>query len=191
MLIACFVSYYGKNTSFLIINKFNSPAYDYFFEYFTYLGDGILWIPLLLYVSLYKKDFLIVVLFAFLISTVLTQFCKWILFADALRPIGILHNQVRTISGLTVHKTSSFPSGHTTTAFTFALLLSYLFKRKFWTFFFPVIAFFVGYSRVYLAQHFVTDVLGGLLVGITSAYLSLLFYKALKKNKSMKKDIYL
>ena len=180
MLVAAFISIYGKNESFLIINKFNNSSFDYFFQYFTYLGDGLVWIPLLAYVFLFKKDFLLVIILAFILSTLFTQFCKWVIFADSMRPVSILQTQVRTITGMVVHKTSSFPSGHTTTAFTFALLLAFLNKKYFWTFFFPIVAFFVGYSRVYLAQHFVTDVLAGMIVGMVSVFLSLILYESIK-----------
>ena len=183
VLVAVFVTIYGKNDSFLIINKFNSPSFDYFFEYFTYLGDGMIWIPLLVYVFLYQKDFLFTVIAAFVICTLLTQFSKWVIFADALRPLGLLKNQVRMVPGVEVHSTSSFPSGHTSIAFTYALLMAFLLKRNFWTFFFPLVAFFVGYSRVYLAQHFVTDVFAGIIVGMASALLALLMYEQFKRRK--------
>lgn len=186
LIIALFLSVYGKNQSFLIINHFNSPSFDSFFRYYTYLGDGVIWIPLLLYVFLFKKDFLFTVIAAFVICTLLTQFCKWVIFADALRPLGLLKNQIRRVPGVEVHSTSSFPSGHTSIAFTYALLLAFLIKRSFWTFFFPLVAFFVGYSRVYLAQHFVTDVLAGIVVGMASAFLALVLYEQLKRSKEKK-----
>lgn len=186
VLIAAFVTIYGKHDSFLIINRLNNPSLDSFFRYFTYLGDGMIWVPLLIYVFLYKKDFLFTVLIAFAICTVFTQFCKWVIFDDAMRPLGILKDQIRMVPGVEVHGTSSFPSGHTSIAFTYALLMAFLLKRSFWTFFFPLIAFFVGYSRVYLAQHFVTDVFAGLLVGTASTFLALIMYEQLKRRKNNK-----
>lgn len=148
----------------------------------------MIWLPLLSYVFVYKKDFLFTIIAAFLICTVLTQFCKWVVFADAMRPIGILRQQVHTIAGVEVHSTSSFPSGHTSIAFTYALLMAFLLKRKFWTIFFPLVAFFVGYSRVYLAQHFVTDVLAGIVVGMTSSFLALLMYQRFKEAQKLKEE---
>jgi membrane-associated phospholipid phosphatase len=183
LLIGIFLSTYGKNASFLIINKFNHPGFDYFFHYYTYLGDGMICIPLLLYVYLFKKEFFFTVIVAFLICALLTQFSKGVVFAGQPRPILVLKEQVRAVPGVEVHTTGSFPSGHTSMAFTYALLMTFLVKRKFWTFLFPIIAFFVGYSRVYLAQHFVTDVLAGLIVGLTSAFLALLMYERFKRER--------
>jgi membrane-associated phospholipid phosphatase len=186
ILISFFLTVYGKNHSFLIINQFHNPSFDVFFKYYTYLGDGMIWLPLLAYVLVYKKDFLFTIIAAFLVCTMLTQFCKWVVFADAMRPIATLRQQVHTIAGVEVHSTSSFPSGHTSIAFTYALLMAFLLKRKFWTIFFPMVAFFVGYSRVYLAQHFVTDVLAGIVVGITSSFLALVMYQRFKDGKRLK-----
>jgi membrane-associated phospholipid phosphatase len=174
--VAVFLIVYGKTNSFLVINKFNKPYFDYVFQYYTYLGDGLIWIPIFLYTILFKKDFLIAIIAAVIICTILTHFLKHIVFPNELRPIGVLVNKVRTIPGLYINRANSFPSGHTSTAFTLALLLAYVGRRFWFTIVFPLIAFFVGYSRVYLAQHFVADVLAGILIGIVSAYFSLLVY---------------
>lgn len=184
-VVAVFVFIYGKQNSFLVINGFNSPRSDYFFTYVTYLGDGIIWVPLFLYVLLYKRDFLIAVIASVIICTIITHFFKRIVFADELRPLRALPDLARAVP--LMHDkdayVNSFPSGHTSTAFTLALLLALIINKNWAAIVFPIVAFFVGYSRVYLAQHFVTDVLAGIITGIISSYLSILVYLYFKKKK--------
>lgn len=187
LIIALFLFSYGKNNSFLVINQWNSPYLDPLFKFWTYLGDGLIWVPVFLYAFFFKRDFLISIIAAIIISTILTHLLKRVIFPGELRPIMILKEQVRTIPGYYINRVNSFPSGHTTTAFTLALLMAFEARRTWCDIVFPLIAFFVGYSRVYLAQHFVTDVLGGVLVGLISASLALWIYAAYKKRKERKK----
>ena len=59
----------------------------------------------------------------------------------------------------------SFPSGHTTAAFAAMTAVYLTGNRKYsWTAF--IFAFLMGISRIYLAVHFPSDVLGGVIVGL-------------------------
>jgi membrane-associated phospholipid phosphatase len=66
----------------------------------------------------------------------------------------------------------SFPSGHTSLAFSTAAELTITYKK--WYIAVPayVWAGSVGYSRMYLGKHYPSDVLGGAATGIGTAYLS-------------------
>lgn len=184
IMVAVYVITFGKENSFLVINRYNSTSLDYFFRYWTFLGDGLIWIPLFAYVLIFRRDYFITVVAGLIICTILTQFMKKVVFPEDFRPIVVLSEKVRTIPGYYMNRAHSFPSGHTSTAFTLALLMTYIVKKNFWVYFFPLIAFFVGYSRVYLAQHFVTDVFAGMLTGIISSCLALVVYEKYRKRKN-------
>jgi undecaprenyl-diphosphatase len=68
----------------------------------------------------------------------------------------------------------SFPSGHTTTAFTIALILGH-FSPLLWPFAL-LLATLVGLSRVALGAHFPSDVIAGMVLGCACASVVLAFY---------------
>ncbi len=183
LAVVLFLFIYGKTGSFVVINGNYNVALDYLFQYVTVLGDGLIYIPIVLYCLLFNRKFLVPVLAGIIICTVLTHLLKRVIFPDELRPFSLEAQNIiiHRIEGVPMRRMHSFPSGHTSTAFSMALLLASVMNKKIWAFILPLIAFFVGYSRVYLAQHFVTDVCAGMAIGIVSAYLSLLIYDAWRR----------
>jgi membrane-associated phospholipid phosphatase len=169
----------GKNGTFQLINGNHNETADQFFKYFTHYGDGLMWAPLGIYCYFYRRKYFISVVAGVVISTILAQFLKRVVFPDELRPIGYLSETfpVHVVDGVTMRKVHSFPSGHATTAFTMALIMTYIINRKIWSVTLPLLALLAGYSRVYLGQHFPTDIFAGMCIGIVSAILSLLIYR--------------
>ena len=62
----------------------------------------------------------------------------------------------------------SFPSGHSTTAFSLALTVAFLWPRSFW----PMlgVAALIAMSRIVLGQHYITDITAGAVLGTLGAF---------------------
>ena len=180
----------GKNGAFQLINSNHNGIADQCFKYFTHYGDGVMWAPLGLFCFFYRRKYLIAVVAGVLISTIIAQFLKRIVYPDELRPISYLSDifPVHQIAGVEMRRLHSFPSGHTTTAFAMALIMAHMINKKFWSVVLPLLAALAAYSRVYLAQHFPTDVLAGMCIGILSAILSLLIFRETFKRKTKLKE---
>lgn len=165
----------GKNELFLLFNTDLGKTGDFLFDKITYLGDGACWVLIAFLFWRYQRKKWLVCILAIVFSTLFTQLPKNYFFKEQLRPIAAIENTqaIHTVEGVTVHTAHSFPSGHTATAFTI-FLLGCAFIRNHWVI--PIgfaYALLVGYSRVYLAQHFPIDLAAGMLVAILTVYLSL------------------
>ncbi len=81
---------------------------------------------------------------------------------------------------------NSFPSGHTSVAFASATSLFLVTKK--WYLGIPALgwATAVGYSRIYLGQHYPSDVLAGAVVGAGSAFASHWIHKKFFSGKKKK-----
>jgi len=175
----------GPKTFFLLLNGNLGIASDYFFGIFTNAGDGLMWVAVLfivLFVLKQKKAWPLL-LYVFVITTLLTQLCKYVIIPDAPRPWKAITNHalIHHVSFITPFSISSFPSGHTATAFSIYLLLSLFINKKWWLYAGLAYALLVGYSRIYVAQHFPFDVAAGALTGTISVLLSLQIQLALSK----------
>jgi membrane-associated phospholipid phosphatase len=183
MLLFVSTAFEGKEAVFLWLNKDLGKTGDLFFSFFTYLAEGWIWIPYFIILFGWYKREASFILYNFLISTLLTQIPKYLIWPNAPRPMGagMESNLIHTVSGVEIHLTGSFPSGHSATAFTIYLATLYFFPNKKVLLGGAIYALLCGYSRVYLAQHFPMDVAGGIIVALLSVYLSIYISK-LKKH---------
>jgi undecaprenyl-diphosphatase len=78
-----------------------------------------------------------------------------------------------------VPTTSSFPSGHTSTSFACAYVISRLAPRL--TVFVYVLAALIGFSRIYVGVHYPLDVLAGAVLGLVVAKALLTLLGALQR----------
>jgi membrane-associated phospholipid phosphatase len=120
----------------------------------------------------------------FVLTTLLTQVCKNLIVPDELRPTSAISTAlIHTVQHVRVHATASFPSGHTATAFVFYLIFCLVFKNNWWLVVGLLYALVVGYSRIYLAQHFPFDVAGGIVVAVISIIISLFIQNKIDRQK--------
>lgn len=175
MILVCtclFLPFYEKGAFELIVNRAHQPFADVFFSGITYLGDGailILPISIMLFV---KYSYAIFLGWSTLIHLLLVTLGKSFFFRGMPRPIEFLSDvEFYKIPGVSISHWNTFPSGHTTTIFMLTCALAMLsHKKKRVQITLLLFAVFIGFSRIYLMQHFLPDVIAGSLLGVASAY---------------------
>ena len=68
----------------------------------------------------------------------------------------------------------SFPSGHTSTIFILALVCSTIIPRL--KYFFLLFALIISFSRIVVGAHFITDIIGGIVVAFLCSWYCCCFY---------------
>ena len=137
-----------------LMEKYRNPFLSEFFDSVTSLGSpplailiiGVLW-------SVGETSVAKTLLLGLLISGLIVRIVKKS--TDRTRPDKQLN---------VVFSEKSFPSGHSTSAFMTATILNHSYNRP--------AAFFglattVAISRVYLEDHYLTDIIAGTLIGLT------------------------
>ena len=185
-----------KDVLLLAVNSHYSPSSDLFFKFYTHMGDGrtciLMVVLLLLFVSKYKG---IVLLLAYALSSIPTQLVKLYLFQPSYRPrahFWLDSDRLHFVDGVEILVSNSFPSGHTTTAFAMFLVLSHFAKNKVLSFVFFCLAFLVGYSRMYLAQHFFADTFAGSIIAVVMTMVSIYLAENVwkwREKESLKKGL--
>jgi membrane-associated phospholipid phosphatase len=160
----------GKATTFIILNPYHRHVLDTFFVYLTFLGDGLFAvIVILLFLLLRRWSQALQLLTAFLLSALLAQILKSFFSMPRPKQFFAPGQYAFFITGVTHTGFASFPSGHSTSIFALATLLALFEKNKKANVVYLLVAVAVGYSRIYLGQHFLGDVLMGAFIGMVVA----------------------
>jgi len=161
----------NKIDCFIKLNPLHEQWLDVFFIGVTWLGDGLFSLVAAVLVVLFWRDYRLTlhIVIAYLLSGLVAQVMKKLWAAP--RPRAIIEPALykNFLSGISGVGHNSFPSGHTTTAFALATILALHASNKAWGLFFLFLAVLVGYSRIYLGQHFLPDVTMGALLGTVTA----------------------
>jgi membrane-associated phospholipid phosphatase len=159
-----------KHTAFFWVNGHNSPFFDQFFRPFTNVGDGVFYVLVTLALLFVRFRWALVSLACFVVTSLAAQLGKQLIFTGHPRPFRYFSEHagfpaLHIVEGVVMGTLKSFPSGHSTSAFSVFLLLTLIVKDKRWGVLFVLLAALAAYSRVYLAQHFVEDVFAGSILG--------------------------
>ena len=159
----------AKSDTHLEFNDHHNHFFDVFFRYATYLGDGFMALLTVIILLVVNYRFALIAGLSNLISALITQTLKHTIFSDIVRPKKFFEgvHDIYLVPNVDNYLYNSFPSGHSTCAFALYLAAALLIKNKILKFVCFLLAITVGYSRIYLSQHFFEDVYAGSLIGVS------------------------
>ena len=169
---------YPKPELHMMLNAHHTSCQDTFFKYYTLLAEWPLYV------------------LALATGGVFVQILKHLFSAD--RPIVVFENYpdmvLPLVEGVELHHSNSFPSGHTSTFFMFftcmVIVMAYYYCKNdklhnlknrvlfYVATLLPLaLAALGGYSRIYLSQHFLSDVCVGSIIGDITPFLMFFLLK--------------
>lgn len=195
---------YPKLELHLLLNSYHTGILDTFFKYYSTLAEWPLYILALLPILWKKKEITIFFALCELSAGAIIQVLKYLIKTE--RPVSAFENchdmVLPLVPGVDLHHGNSFPSGHASTFFVFstccALILAYHYQKSkrhnYGTDLMISLAMLAlllmaalgAYSRVYLSQHFLSDVCVGSIIGFVTT--CLFFYFAGNKILKLKNE---
>lgn len=186
-VIICLYLYSKEDISLYLNQYVGNSFFNNFFYYITYLGDGRLVAFMLLGIMLYNVRLGICSTLSFLSATLAATLLKYTLFDDVNRPYFYYQyylnkeHVINYVEGVDLHIHNSFPSGHSTQVFAILMCLVFASKTNSFKLLWLGIAVLTSLSRVYLSQHWLTDITAGSFIGFV---FSIIFeYLIIFKNK--------
>ena len=179
-IFGIYLSFVSRVDGFKMMNSFHNPFLYNFFNSATFIGDGLFTICISFLLVLFLKKhtkLALLLLVAYLSSGIFAQIFKTIIHAPRPSLYFKLNNYNYYLDTFANSRAgfNSFPSGHSSSAFALITVLSIYCKRKQLCFIFLVIGLVAGYSRIYLAHHFLIDVFVGAIIGILFGSLSVIW----------------
>ncbi|MFK7983704.1 MAG: phosphatase PAP2 family protein [Saprospiraceae bacterium] len=163
----------------LYFSKNRTLFWNTFFRYGTQLGEEWTYISLLVVFLFIRFRYALLVPITGVVVTIISFLSKRFFLHPRpfsyYKTLGTLED-INVVEGVYLVKgLSSFPSGHTMSAFAIFTLIALLLKnKKSMAILLFTLAIIVGLSRIYLVQHFLKDVYLG---GIMGVLIALLIFK--------------
>lgn len=159
----------------------HNDFFNHLFSFFSLRGNSILiWLLVIVIAVILEerknpglsdrdKKFIFTFTLSFILAAVLSSFILKNIFR---RPRPVYVKQTVPIylsktvfaSNSTCPSDFSFPSGHASTAFAAATILTTFNRKRRWLYF--LTAFLISYSRIYLGCHYFFDIVFGAVLGI-------------------------
>ncbi len=152
------------------ISSLSNKFLDHIMVFFTRLGNsGIIWaiIATLLLIRKSNRIISLKIFFALVLSAIMGELIIKYTVGRA-RPSENISKDDLLIRK---PKTYSFPSGHTSSSFSSALVISMAFPQPIIIGSVFILASIIAFSRIYLKVHYPTDVLAGIVLGFVIAFL--------------------
>ncbi len=179
------ISFFPKAGLHISINQTHNPVPDLFFKYITYLGDGWVVLAFTLVLLFVKYRYVFIFLISNMFITIVIQVSKKMIFPGYLRPKAFFEGlyDLYLVPGVDVHSQYSFPSGHSATALGLFTLLAIIMPNRWLKLLWVVLGSTTAFSRVYLSQHFLVDILAGSIIGLVITFLSFHYFNKFVPDK--------
>lgn len=185
LLISLFFLFsYSRSEIHIFINNYHNKTADIAFQVFSFLGTGYITALFVIIYLFIRYRYAIVLAASGIAVAIIVRIFKLLIFPDLQRPVSYFKGvyDLYLVEGVKVHSYYSFPSGHTATAFVLFMILAVFVEKKWLKFIFCILALLTGYSRMYLSQHFLVDVVGGSVIGVIVAVMTIYLVNLYKKN---------
>jgi membrane-associated phospholipid phosphatase len=153
----------------LKINAQGHPFIDAMASWLTHIGDGLFLLFMAVIFLFIRLKTALILFLSFLLSSGIVQLLKHTIFADMKRPYFYFENDssFRVMEDFTYFTENSFPSGHATSCFVLFTIMAFHFQRNYLLqLVFVSAAVLIAFTRVYLSQHFMQDIIAGSIIGV-------------------------
>jgi len=139
----------------LLLNSLHNPTLDKLFIIITELGSGLAVLLVFLTLLFFNIKNALFVGLSGLFSGLTTQFFKRVIFNDYMRPAAFIEKMpnLQFVDGVDLHHALLFS-------------ISVLSKNKIVKIICFATAVLIAYSRIYISQHFINDIVAGSFVGV-------------------------